>query len=815
MKPGHRSTSMLDEALFCSETLWVIEWDTELRIRRASRHVAVGIGCAPEELIGRSLRDIVRPSSRHMLSAALEALRTGRGVESYYAGELFIVRGAFEPIVRDGEVVGLLSVFVDAGAADLGSSLERLRFEELFGEIVELLLPSEPGCLFEVLDEVLQRVGTAQGFDCVIVRLLCGPVRSFTWSARDGIGERVGRLLDRPEVAAAIARGKPIYADPLEGASADEFRDLVAEPDICTIAVVPLRDISGWIAFVSSSEYRLSLPLRRRLSLIADAIAGAFRRAELEHRAAAVADERVAFERMLSSIAASFVACPTEGIDDAISNALVSLCEGLNLVRAAVYQRLSPTSIRMTHRSPGDWVTQPGQDVELRGVFPQMEDPLRKLYSEGPPLVIARTDLSDPIAANWDATGIRSAVHIPLVVAGEPYGTVLLLSREAHLGKEFLGRTRWISNTIAHALARKRAEDARAAAFAELAGLKASAEQERDYLREQMRIPGVVVESPALRRVVASIDAVARTHATVLLRGETGVGKEVFARMIHERSTRAEGPLVRVNCASIPLSLFESEFFGHVRGSFTGAHRDRIGRFELASGGTLFLDEIGEVPLELQAKLLRVLQEGELERVGDDRTRRVDVRVVAATNRDLEHAVEEGRFRSDLYYRLAVFPIVIPPLRERPEDIVPLARHFVSQYAKRAARAEPEVTREDAAILTAYAWPGNVRELANVIERALIFSVDDRLGVELAMPAPTSGMRAVTKRGDDEVRTLEQLRELERDNLVRALDAVGGQIAGRGGAAERLGVSPSTLRDRMRAFGIAAPTTKKRTRRSG
>jgi len=815
VNPGHRSTSMLDEALFRSETLWVIEWDTELRIRRASRHVAVGIGRTADELIGLSLHEIILPRSRHMLLAAMEALRTGRGVETHFTGELYVVRGAFEPIVRDGKVVGLVSVLVDATAADLGSSLERLRFEELFGEIVELLLPREPGCLFEVLDEVLQRIGTAQKFDCVILRLLGEPARSLTWPARGGLGERVGRLLDRPEAVEAIAQGDPIYADPFEASSADAFRDLLAEPDVCTVALLPLREVPGWIAFVSSSEHRLSLPLRRRLSLVADAIAGAFRRAELEHRAAAVAEERVAFERMLSSIAASFVACPPEGIDDAISNGLVSLCEGLNLVRAAIYQRLSPTSIRMTHRSPGDWVTQPGQDVELRGVFPQMEDPLGTLYSEGPPLVVARTDLSDSIAANWDATGIRSAVHIPLVVAGEPYGTVLLLSREAHLGKEFIGRTRWISNTIAHALARKRAEDARAAAFAELAALKVSAEQERDYLREQMRIPGVVVESPALRRVVASIDAVARAHATVLLRGETGVGKEVFARMIHERSTRAEGPLVRVNCASIPLSLFESEFFGHVRGSFTGAHRDRVGRFELANGGTLFLDEIGEVPLELQAKLLRVLQEGELERVGDDRTRKVDVRVVAATNRDLEEAVEEGRFRSDLYYRLAVFPIEIPPLRERPEDIVPLARHFVSQYAKRTARAEPELTREDAAILSAYAWPGNVRELANVIERAMIFSADGRLGVELAMPAPPSGTRTARANTRDEVRTLEQLRELERDNLVRALDAVGGQIAGRGGAAERLGVSPSTLRDRMRAFGISAPTTKKRARRSG
>jgi transcriptional regulator with GAF, ATPase, and Fis domain len=287
-----------------------------------------------------------------------------------------------------------------------------------------------------------------------------------------------------------------------------------------------------------------------------------------------------------------------------------------------------------------------------------------------------------------------------------------------------------------------------------------------------------------------------------LLRGETGVGKEVLARALHEWSLRADGPLVRVNCASIPRELFESEFFGHVRGAFTGAHRDRVGRFELAHGGTLFLDEIGEVPLELQPKLLRVLQEGELERVGDDRTRRVDVRVITATNRVLEREVEAGRFRSDLYYRLAVFPVLVPPLRERVEDIVPLARLFLAEHARRVGHVELELTPEDERALMTYPWPGNVRELANVIERAAILCDSGKLALDLALPS--SPLRFETANGAPKVQTLEELRAIERDNLVRALEASHGQIAGRGGAAERLGLSPSTLRDRMRNFGVSA-----------
>ncbi len=290
---------------------------------------------------------------------------------------------------------------------------------------------------------------------------------------------------------------------------------------------------------------------------------------------------------------------------------------------------------------------------------------------------------------------------------------------------------------------RKAREREREQAFAEIRALKEQLELERDYLRDELDVTihfgEIVGESDALKRTLAQIEAVAATPATVLVLGESGVGKEMIARAIHSNSTRANKALVKVNCASIPKDLFESEFFGHVRGAFTGAHADRVGRLQTAAGGTLFLDEVGEIPLNLQGKLLRALQERQFERVGDDRTLDADVRIIAATNRDLETEVREGRFREDLYYRLSVFPLTVPPLRERLEDIVPLAQHFVALICRDLGRAPLHLGRRVTEALQQYDWPGNIRELRNVIERAIIMSKGDRLRLELVMPGSKPG----------------------------------------------------------------------------
>ncbi|HWP66254.1 MAG TPA: sigma 54-interacting transcriptional regulator [Candidatus Limnocylindria bacterium] len=316
----------------------------------------------------------------------------------------------------------------------------------------------------------------------------------------------------------------------------------------------------------------------------------------------------------------------------------------------------------------------------------------------------------------------------------------------------------------------------------------------------------ILGRSAALATLLRDVREVAPTDATVLLLGETGTGKELIARAVHEWSARRARPFVRVNCAAIAPSLIESELFGHEQGAFTGATRRRDGRFALAHRGTLLLDEVGELPLELQAKLLRVLQEGEFERVGSSATQRVDVRIVAATNRDLERAVERGEFREDLFYRLNVFPVRLPPLRERGDDVVLLADAFAARVAARLGRRVAPLDAEGARLLQAHHWPGNVRELQNVIERAVITARDGRLDVAHALggtPASrAAGTPGLAEAADDRIRTVRELRELERNNVLRALDATGWRIAGPSGAAELLGMPASTLASRMKSLGI-------------
>jgi transcriptional regulator with GAF, ATPase, and Fis domain len=284
----------------------------------------------------------------------------------------------------------------------------------------------------------------------------------------------------------------------------------------------------------------------------------------------------------------------------------------------------------------------------------------------------------------------------------------------------------------------------------------------------------------------------------------------MVARAIHDRSERAEKPLVKINCASIPKELFESEFFGHVKGAFTGAHRDRVGRLQLADGGTVFLDEVGEIPLDLQGKLLRALQEREFERVGDDRTIKVNVRVVAATNRDLEAEVKSGRFREDLYYRLGVFPIVVPPLRDRREDIGPLAEHFLSRTCTDLGRDPMRLSKQQVQQLTGHRWPGNIRELRNVIERAVILSTGNRARLDLAMPdnadtQPDTTTDLTPLDGSDFV-TEAEMREREKANLIAALRHANWRVWGPLGAAGLLGIKPSTLTYRMKVLGITRPS---------
>ena len=345
---------------------------------------------------------------------------------------------------------------------------------------------------------------------------------------------------------------------------------------------------------------------------------------------------------------------------------------------------------------------------------------------------------------------------------------------------------------------RRRAEADLRRALDEVAVLKDRLEAENLYLQQEIQshFDEIVGDSEAMRKVLYKVEQVAATDATVLVLGETGTGKELIARALHKLSPRRERPLVKVNCAALPANLIESELFGHEKGAFTGAISRKVGRFELADSGTLFLDEIGDLPLELQAKLLRVLQEGEFERLGGAKTMKVDVRIIAATNRDLERAMREQTFRSDLYYRLTVFPIELPPLREREGDIPQLVRHFIDRKRAKLDRQVEGVTREAMERLVGYPWPGNVRELENVVERALIQSLGATLHLEESFAADETSPSSP-----------ERLEDLERIHIRNVLEACDWKIKGRGNAAERLGIAVTTLRGRMRKLGIRRPAS--------
>ncbi len=414
---------------------------------------------------------------------------------------------------------------------------------------------------------------------------------------------------------------------------------------------------------------------------------------------------------------------------------------------------------------------------------------------------------------NWlHREGVRSFVGHPLRFREEILGVLGVFTRE-RLGPEEAVWLRLFADHAAVAIANARA-------FEEIEQLHHRLELENAYLREEVKVAhgfgDIVGKSSALRKVLDQVGLVGPADTTALIRGESGTGKELIARAIHERSRRKDRPMVTVNCGSVPRELFESEFFGHVKGAFTGAVRDRMGRFQLADRGTLFLDEVGEIPLDLQSKLLRVLQEGIFERVGEERSRKVDVRIIAATNRNLEREVEAGRFREDLYYRLSVFPINVVPLRERVDDVPMLAEHFLGEACRRLGVPPLKLKQRHVETLRRYNWPGNVRELQNIVERAVIRAQAGPLEFDLPGDAgsnqlvsgqPASGQAASgaavkSKSSAGEVLNYSALKQRERENLLAALEATHWRISGPSGAAKLLGLRPTTLASKIKVLGL-------------
>jgi formate hydrogenlyase transcriptional activator len=448
----------------------------------------------------------------------------------------------------------------------------------------------------------------------------------------------------------------------------------------------------------------------------------------------------------------------------------------------------------------------PNAPAELEeGYEPDDDSPVMAVFRSGEPVILTGEDTKRlKIGA---AHGIRSSVHVPLTGRGAVVGVLSLGAQREHtFSDDDLAFLTQVARQLALAIEN-------ALAYGEVSEQKQKLTLEKLYLEDELRSEGkfeeIIGRSESLRRVLDQIATVAPTDSTVLIYGETGSGKELIARAVHNLSTRKSGAFVKLNCAAIPTGLLESEMFGHERGAFTGAISQRIGRFELANRGTIFLDEIGDIPLELQPKLLRVLQEREFERLGSTRTMRSDARLIAATNRDLDQFVAEGKFRSDLYYRLNVFPVRVPALRERPEDIPLLVRHFVQQFSRRLGKAIDAIPAETMTALTRYPWPGNIRELQNVIERAVILTNGSVLSVHIddlrapgppAAPLSTPNGHAAPTASRQHLRSA--LDESERQQIIAALEKSNWIVAGSEGAAARLGLKRSTLQSRMQKLGI-------------
>ena len=441
----------------------------------------------------------------------------------------------------------------------------------------------------------------------------------------------------------------------------------------------------------------------------------------------------------------------------------------------------------------GGDLLQEGELIDAQGTI------AAQVFRTGKPWVDRIEDVLESgleVNPKWLELGFKVGCVLPLASRHRILGTLGLRRRDDTMYTDdevnFLIQ---VANQIAVAVEN-------ALAYGEIRSLKDKLAEERVYLRDEVRternFEEVVGKSTVLRRVLRNVETVAPTDSTVLIYGETGTGKELIARAIHNLSPRRSKAFVKLNCAAIPTGLLESELFGHEKGAFTGAIAQRIGRFELADGGTIFLDEVGEIPLDLQTKLLRVLQEREFERLGSGRTLRTDARLIAATNRDLAALVEEKRFRADLFYRLNVFPVHMPPLHERPEDIPLLVRHFVEHYARRMKRAIETIPSETMEVLTRYRWPGNVRELQNLMERAVILSP----GPVLHVPLGDLDVRATGGQPRGPAQTLE---EAERAHIVATLTDTNWVVAGARGAAARLGMNRSTLQFRMKKLGIMRP----------
>ncbi len=512
-----------------------------------------------------------------------------------------------------------------------------------------------------------------------------------------------------------------------------------------------------------------------------------------------ILEQRIEFETLITDVSARLINTSPSEVDREIEITLALVRDFFQVDRCVLCSiRSNREFVWVTHGSYAEGFEPVSGDINLADLFPWS---YKRLIIQGRHTNVTSIDELPPDAEternSWSAMSIRSAMTVPLSIAGQVSCIIVLnaLQEERSWPEEYVPRLRLLGEILINTLERRNNEAQLQEHFQEIGRLKQKLEIENAFLRNEVKISrkkrGVHGISEGMVSVMAQVRQVAVTESTVLIQGETGTGKELVAQTIHLLSQKRERVMVKVNCAALPTALVESELFGREKGAYTGALSRQIGRFELADGSTLFLDEVAEMPLETQAKLLRVLQEGEFERLGSPRTTKVDVRLIAASNRDLAEEVEQGRFRRDLYYRLNIFPIRVPPLRERTEDISQLVWEFVNEFSERMGKKISHISSHDMALLKTYSWPGNVRELRNVIEHSLIISKGITLELQHALSGDRQPDMPVT------------LAEMERFHIQAILKKTRGKIKGADGAAKLLGLKPPTLYSRMHKLGIA------------
>ena len=605
-----------------------------------------------------------------------------------------------------------------------------------------------------------------------------------------------------PWLAEKLSLGKPVVIDssndfPAEAVEEIEFRNHFGIKSVLWAPFYVKNEIAGYLV-LNTLEQEVVWPraLLGELKLIGEIFVNALMR----KRSSEALNDRLCFENMLSSLSASFVNLPDHEVDTKICKALQQIGEYADVDEAFLFQfKASTTETGVSHSwyrsgQVREFNFEADQILELfpwaAGKFKHNEPVVFSALDELP------TDASVE-RAYLENVGLKASIVIPLMYDNELRGLLFVQSfKERQWQAHFIQQIQLAAQVMFSALRRKATDQKLQSALTHISELKERLQAENVMLQQEIESQSnhdeIVGSSPEMKRVVNQAEQVAPSDSTVLILGETGTGKELVANLVHKLSQRAHKKMIRVNCAALPATLIEAELFGREKGAYTGAASKQIGRFELANGSTIFLDEIGELPLELQAKLLRVLQDGEFERLGSTQTVKVDVRVIAATNRDLSRLVKDGDFREDLYYRLNVFPITVPPLREHRMDIPALVWSIVREYGEIMGKSIDMISKNTMKHLQAYAWPGNVRELRNVIERAMILSH----GGTLTMQIDTS---------DSQQQTGQTLAEIETDHIRSILAQTNWRIRGEGGAAHILDMNPCTLESRMKKLGINRP----------